>query len=311
VAGEGSTFRISLQLSILQGPVASKTAGADLPAQTAGLNVLVIEDNDFNRLIVRDMLAQDGHEVVEASGGLAGVRVARQQRFDAILMDISMPGIDGVEAAARIRQSNGASRSTPIIALTAHALPAETDRFLASGMQAVLVKPITRDKLRRVLAGDTISPRMPPDDTATALIDQEALEQLQSSIGAQKADQLITRFQTETEAGISDLLARADNPATPFAPIGDIHRMAGTAAMFGAAALHQRLTRIEDFCEAGDLAAVRAARAVMAALWEATQAAYRDRAYRIGGDLPQAASFRYRVEGDRSSTRAALGTDPP
>jgi hypothetical protein len=89
-----------------------------------------------------------------------------------------------------------------------------------------------------------------------------------------------------------DLLARAGDPSADFAPLGDIPRMAGTAGVFGATALHQRLSRMEKSCRAGDHAAVRDGMADLAALWQATQTAFRDRAYRLGGDLAQASSLR-------------------
>ncbi|MEO6298635.1 MAG: ATP-binding protein, partial [Paracoccaceae bacterium] len=155
--GQGSTFYVTLPLPILDAgsvadPATETVLLRDRPtASAANLVTLVVEDNEFNRLIVRDMLVRDGHTVAEAHDGAEGIRLAAAQRFDLILMDISMPHTDGLQAARAIRAGHGASYDTPIIALTAHALQSESDRFYAGGMQAVLVKPITRETLRTTI----------------------------------------------------------------------------------------------------------------------------------------------------------------
>lgn len=293
-AGKGSTFRISLPMAILEDgakPVVAPPPLADINQ----LSILVVEDNDFNRLIVRDMLLKEGHSVTEAVDGEDGIAQAEARLFDAILMDISMPGIDGLQAAMRIRAGTGASRAAPIVALTAHALQAETDRFHAGGMQDVLIKPITRDTLRAVLAG--LRPKvveLPPPDI---LLDAEILAELRSSLGAAKADKLVLRFLNDTAKSMADLETRADEPDTGADMTADIHRISGTAAMFGARAFHARLGMIEDLCKRGEKAAARVEIAALAVLWQRTAQVFRDAGYRGGtyrdaGSLPHASNLR-------------------
>src|SRR3990167_6998434 len=89
------------------------------------------------------MLQAQGHNVHEAHDGEEGVQAAAAHRFDVILMDISMPRMDGLEATRAIRAGNGISHAVPIIALTAHALEDEVTTFLGAGMQLVLNKPVS------------------------------------------------------------------------------------------------------------------------------------------------------------------------
>lgn len=293
--GRGTTFRVSLPLAILDTAVP-----AALPSPTAvvrGLDLLVVEDNDFNRLIVRDMLMQEGHRVTEAHDGLEGVALAAARRFDVILMDISMPGIDGLQAAERIRSQGGASASTPIVALTAHALQEERESFRAGGMQDILIKPITREALRHLLGrldlGPDRGPAAPAEmagETVTAvadqpqaeatdpeLVDDAVLAELRESLGAAKVAHLVTRFIDETEASIAKVLSMAGDPDCEDLVIRDIHQMSGAAALFGATALHSLLQQLEELCKRGKKDEARSLVPEMGPLWARTAAAYEAR----------------------------------
>ncbi len=121
-----------------------------LPARTpsTGLHtrtphrILLVEDNPVNRKAVVNLLNKFGHSVDEAENGRIAVETIAANRYDLILMDIQMPEMDGYEATLRIRSTEGASRHTPIIAMTARALAGDVERCLASGMDAYLPKPI-------------------------------------------------------------------------------------------------------------------------------------------------------------------------
>lgn len=89
--------------------------------------------------------------MTEAEDGLAGVAAAQQRRFDLILMDISMPRMNGIDAARRIRAGDGPNRDCPIVALTAHAMPADLASFRQAGMDRSLVKPLSRAALNALL----------------------------------------------------------------------------------------------------------------------------------------------------------------
>ena len=104
--------------------------------------VLIVEDNARNRKLVRDVLGHAGYETLEACDGEAGVALARERRPDLILMDINLPGIDGVEALARLR-ADAATAAIPVVALTAYAMKDDRERFLAAGFDGYLEKPVS------------------------------------------------------------------------------------------------------------------------------------------------------------------------
>jgi signal transduction histidine kinase/DNA-binding response OmpR family regulator len=124
-----------------------------------GLSILVAEDNDINALLTRALLIKLGHHPTVAANGAAAINcwlAARAGRapFDRILMDLHMPGMDGLEAARRIRANEaeiGMSR-TPILALTANASAEDREACLAAGMDGFLVKPLDRERLAAALA---------------------------------------------------------------------------------------------------------------------------------------------------------------
>jgi two-component system, cell cycle response regulator DivK len=103
--------------------------------------VLLVEDNDDNRLIYMTALRHGGFAVTHASDGFSALDLAREQTPDLILMDISIPGLDGLEVTRRLK-SDRALSTIPIIALTAHALLSDEERALAAGCDGYLAKPI-------------------------------------------------------------------------------------------------------------------------------------------------------------------------
>jgi two-component system cell cycle response regulator DivK len=104
--------------------------------------ILVIEDQEDNRRIVRDLLTGAGYELIEAATGEEGVALAETQRPDLILMDIQLPGLDGYEATRRIK-GNAALRHIPIIAVTSYALSGDDAKALAAGCDAYVTKPFS------------------------------------------------------------------------------------------------------------------------------------------------------------------------
>ncbi|MFL5538550.1 MAG: response regulator [Longimicrobiaceae bacterium] len=110
--------------------------------------VLLVEDNEDNRTVYRTILEHFGYQVIEAQNGEAGVSMAREQRPDLILMDISIPLIDGWEAT-RILKSEPGTAHIPIIALTAHALATDRAKANEVGCDGYLAKPC---EPRRVVA---------------------------------------------------------------------------------------------------------------------------------------------------------------
>jgi len=103
--------------------------------------ILIVEDNEKNRKLVRDVLAFKGYRLAEAETGEDGVRLARELHPDLILMDIQLPGINGITALAQIRE-DPALRHIPVIAVTASAMTHDRQKIMASGFDGYQSKPI-------------------------------------------------------------------------------------------------------------------------------------------------------------------------
>jgi len=138
--GEGSTFRLEIAAPLAAPRIADPEASGLV---LDGLRVLVVEDNATNRTIAVKLLEAMGATAHTAVDGVSGVEAAALSVFDLIMMDIQMPGIDGLEAARRIRAMAGPSARTPIVALTANVLSHQRETYLAAGMDGVVGKPIS------------------------------------------------------------------------------------------------------------------------------------------------------------------------
>jgi len=103
--------------------------------------VLVVEDHTANRKLVCDLLRRAGHEVLEANNADEGIPMARQERPDLVVMDIQMPGTDGL-TATRLLKADAMTSSIPVLVLTAHAMAGDEQRFKEGGCDAYLPKPL-------------------------------------------------------------------------------------------------------------------------------------------------------------------------
>jgi PAS domain S-box-containing protein len=147
--GLGSNFWLEIEA-----PVAEAVAETyeSLEPVLDGLRVLVVEDNATNRMIATKLLESLGAQVATAADGYLGVEAAETGDFHLILMDVQMPGIDGLEAARRIRALGGAAAQVPIVALTANVLAHQRRSYLDAGMDGVVGKPISPGTLLREIA---------------------------------------------------------------------------------------------------------------------------------------------------------------
>lgn len=120
--------------------------------------ILIVEDQPLNRKLVRDVLQAKGYRTVEAETGEDGVRTAIEQRPDLILMDIQLPGINGIEALKRLR-ANPDTRAIPVIAVTASAMQQNRTEIIAAGFDGYQAKPINivafLETVREALEGQT------------------------------------------------------------------------------------------------------------------------------------------------------------
>lgn len=250
--GGGSRFWFRLHLKrgsqVASEPAPSVAHMVDRSSLPA-LNVLLVEDNDVNRLVACNMLTKAGHHVVEASDGLEGVECATAQRFDIILMDISMPRLDGIEATKRICAS-GASESTPIIALTAHVSPSEQAKFREAGMVDCLTKPLRRKNLEEVIARHFSTQAAIIDaapGTELPVIDEEVFDEFLSALPESLAQSTLERVCSELTETVGDL------DKTPTAELAaKAHKAAGAAAVVGAAKARDALAKLQDEAKAGE-----------------------------------------------------------
>ena len=136
-------------------PAASKDASAGTvnTAPATGMNILLVEDNAVNQMLATAILKKAGHRVDVAADGVEAVAAVRERTFDAVLMDIQMPEMDGLEATRRIRKLDDAERANIyIIAMTANALMGDRDTCISAGMNDYLPKPIDQKKLLAALS---------------------------------------------------------------------------------------------------------------------------------------------------------------
>ncbi|VGO17647.1 Autoinducer 2 sensor kinase/phosphatase LuxQ [Pontiella desulfatans] len=156
--GKGAVFSFNITLN-MDNPPGDENAVEEQPQEDQlGLDVLVVEDNKLNQRVIAKFLEKMGCRVDIAENGRdALVRLKLTQpleqrpRYDLILMDIQMPVLDGLKATAMIRAQEGDERRTPIIAITAHAMKGDREKFLEQGMDGYLSKPVRREDIRGLL----------------------------------------------------------------------------------------------------------------------------------------------------------------
>jgi CheY-like chemotaxis protein len=135
------------------------TTDASPPEAAKGLAILIAEDNEINALLARSLLTRLGHRPTVATSGDAAVDAwlsAREvgEPYAIVLMDVHMPGSDGIEATRRIREMEAGGARTPIVALTANAFEEDRDACIVAGMDGFLTKPLDRERLAQALATD-------------------------------------------------------------------------------------------------------------------------------------------------------------
>jgi signal transduction histidine kinase/ActR/RegA family two-component response regulator len=164
--GQGSCFRFTAHMQVgnlARNPGVSPAPGADpaMPARPPhALRVLLAEDNAVNQKLAVRILEKHGHRVTVAANGREAMEALVRDQFDAILMDVQMPEMSGLEATAAIRRSErGSKRHIPIIAMTAHAMKGDREQCLQFGMDAYLSKPIRRQELLETLESFATEPR--------------------------------------------------------------------------------------------------------------------------------------------------------
>lgn len=256
--GVGSTFEVTLRLEVPEGTipamgvdmnVASK--GIDSPS-LEGTRVLVVDDIEVNRKILAKRLSRFGCEVVGVADGADAVSRVLEERFDLVLMDCQMPGMDGFEATSRIRSGPRPGSATPVVAITASAMAQDVERCLEVGMNDFLAKPIRPEGLRAIL-DRWVAPAVAAPSVDESLV--EVLRSLELELGPELFRCVAREFQNETEGRVAAVRTRLRQ-----GNCGDIaglvHAVKGSSMTMQADALAAAARRVEGAAAEGDLGRV-------------------------------------------------------
>ena len=239
---KGSTFWFEVALQKGQHWAILKDDDVDeLPATSAiaGVHILVAEDIITNQLIITAMLERMGCDVDVVSDGSEAVRSMTLRSYDAVLMDVSMPEMDGLEATRIVRASGDENASVPIIGVTAYAFDEDREKILAAGMDEVIPKPISRAALYQALCEQIGRRRAQSEQRNLASsdgiegLDLEALQSVLASLTPDAVDFALDRLRSDIEkhtllqnAAAKDKDPKAFERAT--------HAISGVAGVFGA-----------------------------------------------------------------------------
>jgi signal transduction histidine kinase/DNA-binding response OmpR family regulator len=245
--GRGSTFSFTIELP--PGQEARPESSAALPRRIAAYRLLLAEDNELNRQIIKAMLEQAGHEVVVVNDGAEAVRVAIRNEFDAILMDVHMPEMDGYAATRAIRNATRQVPLLPIIALTANARSDEAERCLQAGMNVHVPKPVNWPALFMTIDRLVIQCREHSGREAdraadrkietaalngNSILNEATLAVLRKSIGDENTANLLKLFIVEAK---QRFLSEPTSPEGYRMLAEEAHTFGGSAGMLGFEAL--------------------------------------------------------------------------
>ena len=254
----GSSFWFELDLPPAEAPSRRGEAAPPLeigeqPART----ILLVEDDEVNRVVGQALLERRGHRVLTTATGMAAARMVRDNRVDVVLMDIRLPDIDGFEAAKRIRTLFGdaPNRSRPpIIALTAQVEPSDAAACEAAGIDDLVVKPFSPDDLCRrielLLGGGTSPPGAETrvGDGAGDWLDPRMLADHFNALGPGPTARVLRAFETNTD-NMLEALGRSGVDRGRL--VDPAHRLAGSAAALGLRRLHALAVDLEHAARAG------------------------------------------------------------
>ncbi len=250
--GQGSRFRFSIVLRSSQGALPERVSPIETLAR--GLRVLVADDSRINQKVVGGVLDKMGFVVDVVGSGAEAIEAWNRTAYAALLMDCQMPGMDGYEATARIREREGSRRHTPIVAMTASALIGDRERCLAAGMDDYLPKPFTPEDLARVMRRWTGATAEPPRATAAARpqpaasgtgpLDAAVVEDLRGlgSVFLRDALRMFLNGAPARLQSLADAMAQRD----PSGVRARAHALRGSCAIVGARRMMDLCAQLEE-----------------------------------------------------------------
>lgn len=216
-----------------------------------GLRILVAEDNPVNQRLVQALLEDRGHSVLMAGNGEEALRLLERESFDAVLMDVQMPVMDGLQATAAIRErERDTGRHAYIVAMTAHALKGDKERCLAAGMDAYVSKPIREAELLAAVERWNEEPASSDTQGASAMSSDQPPFDLSEALARVRNRRPLLRSMAEIFIGQSDdlldqceaAIESADGPTLERAA----HTLKSSAASFCAATVSEIAQRLEN-----------------------------------------------------------------
>ncbi len=254
--GQGSTFFFTVRLPLAKELPLEQEPSLDVPAPPAAvLRILLVEDNPANQKLATYILKERGHTVEVAGNGQQALRMIQDSRYDAILMDVQMPGMDGLETTAAIRALESGQTRVPIIAMTARAMQGDRERCVAQGMDGYLSKPIEAremiSQIESVVAGaapavcEPTAPTEPTGRTSAVVFDfGVALKRCTGSKNVLAG--MVQSFLDEVRNLLPKMReALAKNDLAEFGRLG--HRLKGTIAYLGAEPAEKAASAAEKF----------------------------------------------------------------
>jgi len=250
--------------------------------EPARARILVVEDNNVNQLVALGQIQRLGHECVVAASGREALGLIAESRFDLILMDCQMPDMDGYAATRRIRELHGAVAATPIIAITAHALPGEREKCLAAGMNDYLAKPVSLEQLGAVIrlwaSKASTTPAAVPDlmeGDDSRVLDRERVSSFLAISRSQEGflDGLVKTFRQDVPSRLDALRAAASG-----GDAGDLalaaHALKSSSGSVGAVRMYAVAAAIEQAARAGQMDGAAASIEQLAAEFTRVMVAY-------------------------------------
>src|SRR5262245_192113 len=212
------------------------------------LRILLAEDNEVNQKVALRLLRRLGHHADVASNGREALERLKQAAYDVVLMDVQMPEMDGLETSRAICAGWPVGQRPRIIAMTAEAMQGDREKCLAAGMEDYLVKPVTLDQLREVLARCQALAR-----AGEAALDRRVLEQLADDLGgATPLRDVIATFLDKTPPTLA-LLREAAARGDAEGARKPAHLIKGTSATLGARLLAAQCADLETLCQCGGM----------------------------------------------------------
>ncbi len=262
--GLGSTFwfEVELEPETTTEPEGDRMQETAMPPLAENTRILLAEDNPANQMVVKKILEYAGLRHVDvASNGREAVEAVRSLPYDIVLMDMSMPVMDGMQATGEIRQLDDSCSRVPIIALTAHALSGDKDRFLEAGVDDYLTKPIDKADILRCISRWTEQKARsrPPEDAGDPpgrnveipLVDESVLRQLEIDTAPEVVPELLELYAKDTRHRLSAIhtaMNEQDIKTLEF----EVHTVGSSAGAHGNSRLHAMAREIESLCREGD-----------------------------------------------------------